>query len=238
MVSRASLVALKDVTVKRRGKRLLGPLSLDFAASGFTIVLGPNGAGKTTLLKVLHGVDRVSSGTVNWSVPDQEARQTQAYVFQSPIMLRRSVRQNLAYPLQLLKLDKTEIAARVQDWAGRIGLENALDRPAPRLSGGERQKLALGRALIRSPKVLFLDEPCANLDGRSTREIEAILLDAHRAGTRVIMTTHNLGQAKRLASDIVFLLNGALHEHGRAEAFFKAPQTGEAKAFLQGDIVD
>jgi len=121
-------------------------------------------------------------------------------VFQSPIMLRRSVRQNLAYPLQLLGMDKTSIAAKVADWARRIGLENALDRPAPRLSGGERQKLALGRALIRSPQVLFLDEPCANLDGRSTREIEALLQEAQTAGTRIIMTTHDLGQARRLAT--------------------------------------
>ncbi|RLJ59910.1 phosphate ABC transporter ATP-binding protein (PhoT family) [Litoreibacter meonggei] len=230
-------VSLLDVQVKRRGKAILGPINLDLGATGFTIVLGPNGAGKTTLLKVLHGVERVSGGTVHWSVSDTEARQAQAYVFQSPIMLRRSVRENLAYPLRLLKLDKADIAMRVTDWAQRIGLGDALDRPAPRLSGGERQKLALGRALIRNPKVLFLDEPCANLDGRSTREIEALLLDAHTAGTRIIMTTHDLGQARRLASDVVFMLNGGLHEQGPASDFFVAAQTAEAQAFLNGDIV-
>lgn len=237
MVSHPMSVSLLDVQVKRRGKAILGPINLDLGATGFTIVLGPNGAGKTTLLKVLHGVERVSGGTVHWSVSDTEARQAQAYVFQSPIMLRRSVRENLAYPLRLLKLDKADIAMRVTDWAQRIGLGDALDRPAPRLSGGERQKLALGRALIRNPKVLFLDEPCANLDGRSTREIEALLLDAHTAGTRIIMTTHDLGQARRLASDVVFMLNGGLHEQGPASDFFVAAQTAEAQAFLNGDIV-
>ncbi len=238
MVEPYPSVSLKDALVKRRGKPILGPIDLALSGTGFTIVLGPNGAGKTTLLKVLHGVERLSKGVVAWSVPDAQARQMQAYVFQSPIMLRRSVRQNLAYPLQLLGEDKAAIASKVTDWARRIGLEEALDRPAPRLSGGERQKLALGRALIRSPQVLFLDEPCANLDGRSTREIEALLQDAQAAGTRIIMTTHDLGQARRLASDLVFLLHGRLHEQGEASAFFATPRTSEAKAFLEGDIVE
>ena len=110
--------------------------------------------------------------------------------------------------------------------------------PAPRLSGGERQKLALGRALIRKPKVLFLDEPCANLDGCSTREIETLLRDATQTGTRIIMTTHDLGQARRLAGDVLFLLNGRVHEQGGASAFFTDPKTPEAKAFLEGDIVE
>ena len=131
------------------------------------------------LLKVLHGVDRLTSGSVSWTVPAKTVRQGQAYVFQRPIMLRRSVRANLAYPLQLLGLPKSrDCRARGAlgraDWAQR----SALDVPAPRLSGGEQQKLALARALIRRPDTVFLDEPCANLDGRSTREIEDILREA------------------------------------------------------------
>lgn len=238
MVISTMSVKLTDVYVKRGGKPILGPLSLALADRGMSVVLGPNGAGKTTLLKVLHGVDRISSGRVEWSVPDEQARQEQAFIFQTPIMLRRSVRQNLAYPLILLGLPKDEIATRVTDWAERIGLAYALDRPAPRLSGGERQKLALGRALIRNPKVLFLDEPCASLDGRSTREIETLLRDANVSGTRIIMTTHDLGQARRLASDVVFLLNGTVHEQAPAEQFFKAAKTAQAQSFLEGNIVE
>lgn len=229
---------LTDVSVKRRGKTILGPISLDLGEQGITMVLGPNGAGKTTLLKVLHGVERLSQGTLKWSVPEDEARSAQAYVFQSPIMLRRSVAQNLSYPLHLAGIPKAQITLKVADWAKRIGLAHALDRPAPRLSGGEKQKLAIGRALIRSPKVLFLDEPCANLDGRSTREIEALLHSAHGAGTRIIMTTHDIGQSKRLATDVLFLLNGKLHDQGQAPAFFSDPGTPETQAFLQGDIVE
>lgn len=229
---------LEGAEVRRRGKVILGPVDLFIKEQNFTIVIGPNGAGKTTLLRVLHGVERLSSGRLSLSGGAEDARQSQAYVFQSPIMLRRSVAQNLAYPLKLIGRPKAEIAAKVEEWAARIGLSAALDRPAPRLSGGEKQKLALGRALIRAPEVLFLDEPCANLDGRSIREIEALLLEAHRAGTRVIMTTHDLGQARRLASEVLFLLNGNIHEMGRASAVFDTPQTPEVLAFLNGDIVE
>ena len=238
MVNTPISVSLEDVVVKRRGKKILGPIDLALDASGFTIVLGPNGAGKTTLLKVLHGVERISSGRVEWSLPSEEARASQADVFQTPVMLRRSAAQNRAYPLQLLGLGKVEIAQRVKSWAGHIGLTDALGRSAVRLSGGEKQKLALARALIRDPQVLFLDEPCANLDGSATREIESLLLEAVAAGTRIIMTTHNIGQARRLASDVVFLLNGQLHEQAEAERFFERPQTAAALAFQQGDIVE
>ena len=231
------IATLDELRVKRRGKVILGPISHTLKVEGVTIVLGPNGAGKTTLLKVLHGVERLSTGAVTWSVPDEEARRAQAYVFQSPIMLRRTVRQNLAYPLKLIKMPKPEIADRVEDWAQKIGLLDALDNSAPRLSGGEKQKLALGRALIRDPEVVFLDEPCANLDGRSMRDIETLLQTASAAGTRIVMTTHNLGQAKRLADDIVFLLDVQIHDSGQAEAFLTNPSSAEAKAFLAGDII-
>jgi len=238
MVKLAPIASLNDVSVKRRGKTILGPITHGLESGGFTIVLGPNGAGKTTLLNVLHGVERLSSGTVTWTSRDHTAHQEQAFVFQKPIMLRRTVRQNLAYPLELLACKKHETELKVVEWAHRLGLMSVLDHPAPRLSGGEKQKLALARALIRKPKVLFLDEPCANLDGRSTREIETVLREVSAAGTSVIMTTHNLGQARRLASDVVFLLNGQIHETDLAQDIFNAPKSPEAKAFFKGDIVE
>ena len=231
-------VSLDSIMVRRNGKLVLGPLDLDMEIGGIIIVLGPNGAGKTTFLKVLHGVERISDGEMHWSVSNIQAREEQAYVFQSPIVLRRSVGQNLAYPLKLIGTVKSEISTRVRLWARKIGLEDALDLPATRLSGGEKQKLAIGRALIRMPKVLFLDEPCANLDGRSIREIEALLREAKLAGTCIIMATHDLGQAKRLADSILFLLGGRLHEQGPASAFFNIPSTSEAQSFLNGDIIE
>jgi tungstate transport system ATP-binding protein len=153
-------------------------------------------------------------------------------------MLRRSVAENLAYPLALAGKTKVKIKQAVQEWAERIDLSDALDRAATRLSGGEKQKLALARALINAPDVLFLDEPCTNLDGRATREIEALLTAAHAKGTSVIIATHDLGQAKRLGHHVVFLLGGKIHETGPAAACFDAPQTPALQAFLKGDIVE
>jgi tungstate transport system ATP-binding protein len=237
MVSTILPLKLHEVTVRRRGKRLIGPVTTTLSGSGITIILGPNGSGKTTLLKVMHGVERISAGKVSWAVPVDEAQHHQSYVFQTPIMLRRSVADNLRYPLQLRKTPRAEIEDRTTDWARKIGLTDRLSLQATRLSGGEKQRLALGRALIRRPQVLFLDEPCANLDGASTRDIEALLCEAREAGTKIIMTTHDIGQAKRLANDAIFMLHGNIREAGAATTFFAAPQADELKAFFRGDII-
>lgn len=237
MVSTILPLTLQGVAVRRRGKRLIGPVDLTLEAEGLTIILGPNGSGKTTLLRVMHGVERLSDGRVTWSVPEADARHRQSYVFQTPIMLRRSVGDNLRYPLQLRGTLRAEVRACADDWAARIGLADRMGLQATRLSGGEKQKLALARALIRKPDVLFLDEPCANLDGASTRDIESILQTALSEKTRIIMTTHDLGQARRLASDAIFMLHGAVHEQGPATGFFGAPQTAELQAFFRGDII-
>ncbi|MDW3225415.1 MAG: ATP-binding cassette domain-containing protein [Paracoccaceae bacterium] len=237
MVSTILPLTLSDVAVYRRGKRLLGPVDMTLQAAGLTMIIGPNGSGKTTLLRVMHGVERLSKGSARWSVPDAEAQHRQSYVFQTPIMLRRTVIENLRYPMQLIGLPRAEIKARVDHWMERVGLTDRATLSATRLSGGEKQRLALARALIRKPDVLFLDEPCANLDGASTRDIESILHGALGEGTRIIMTTHDLGQAKRLASDAVFMLHGCVHETGKADTFFNAPQSAELQAFFRGDII-
>ncbi|WVX48580.1 Tungstate uptake system ATP-binding protein TupC [Roseobacter fucihabitans] len=230
-------LSLVDVAVYRRGKRLLGPVNLTLKSDGLTMIIGPNGSGKTTLLRVMHGVERLSKGSAQWSIPEAEARNHQSYVFQTPIMLRRSVADNLRYPLQLQGMARGDIEDRVAQWSARVNLKDRMSLSATRLSGGEKQRLALARALIRRPDVLFLDEPCANLDGASTRDIESILQGALTEGTRIIMTTHDLGQAKRLASDAVFMLHGCVHETGAAESLFSAPQTVELQAFFRGDII-
>jgi tungstate transport system ATP-binding protein len=203
-----------------------------------TVVLGPNGAGKTTLLKALHGIERLSAGCVSWNVPKDAAARRQSFVFQTPIMLRRSVAENLAYPLALARQSKSEITDAVSIWAKRIDLNDALDRNATRLSGGEKQKLALARALIGKPDLLFLDEPCTNLDGRATREIEALLTSARTDGTSIIIATHDLGQARRLGQHVIFLLAGKIHEQGPADVCFNTPNTPALQAFLKGDIVE
>jgi tungstate transport system ATP-binding protein len=229
---------VRGAEVRRRGKVLVGPVDLTLQAMGMSMVIGPNGAGKTSLLKMLHGIARLNAGTINWACGRDEARRRQEFVFQTPVMLRRTVLENLTYPLRLLNVPKAQARMRAQDWAQKIGLQGAEHRQATVLSGGERQKLALARALIRDPDVLFLDEPCASLDGRAMREIEAILRVAAASGTRIIMSTHDMGQARRLASEVVFILHGKVHEFSPAEAFFENPETVQARAFLNGDIVE
>ena len=224
--------------VRRRGVRLIGPIDLTLGKADVTMVLGPNGSGKTSLLRLMHALERAAEGRVDWSVPEADARARRAFVFQTPTMMRRNVTDSIAYALTVSGAKRSEARERAREMARKVGLAHALDRSARVLSGGEKQKLAVARALIRQPEVLFLDEPCANLDGRATREIEAILTDAKARNTRIVMSTHDLGQAKRLADEVVFMLKGCVHETGPADRFFSTPETPEARAFLNGQIVE
>lgn len=231
-------LTVRAAQTSRRGKRLIGPIDLDLGGEGVTVVMGPNGSGKTTLLRLLHGTARLTGGTIEWACGNQEARHHQAFVFQQPVMLRRSVIDNIAYPLRIKGVAKVDAYDQAADWAARIGLSDMLERSATVLSGGEQQKLALARAMITNPKVLFLDEPSASLDGRAMREIEDVLLSAKKSGMRLILSTHDIGQARRLADEVIFLLHGCVHEQGPASVFFDTPETPQARAFLRGDIVE
>lgn len=238
MVASIFPMSAKDLTVRKGGRLLLDGVSLNLAGTGVTIVLGPNGAGKSTLLKTLHGMQRLVKGSITWAQPSSDAQERQAFVFQTPILMRRTVLDNVAYPLQVRGLSKTAAREKAATWLRQVHLEKALTQRAVDLSGGERQKMALVRALIRDPELLFLDEPSANLDGRATREIEDMLQATNAAGTRIIMATHDFGQARRLATDVIFLHKGHLLEHTPADVFFDTPQTPQAQAFLNGDIVE
>ena len=231
-------LTVRGAATRRRGRRLVGPVDMELDGQGTTVVLGPNGAGKTTLLRLLHGIARLHEGEIAWACGTETARNAQAFVFQRPVMLRRSVAENLAYPLLRRGAGRGEAREKAAHWADAVGLGDMLDRPAPVLSGGEQQKLAIARALIVEPELVFLDEPTASLDGRATREIETILGKAAASGTRLILSTHDMGQARRLAHRVVFLLGGAVHETGTSPDFFDTPATPEARAFLQGDIVE
>ena len=238
MVNKILPLALTDAVVKKRGKVLVGPVNWTVQGAGMTIIMGPNGSGKTSLLRLMHGLERPRAGNVTWGCSTALARKRQAFVFQSPVMLRRSSLDNILYALKLQKFPKTEARQTAAEWLGKVGLKDASDLNASFLSGGEKQKLALARALACQPEILFLDEPTANLDGSATREIEAILKNALGSGIRIVMTTHDVGQAKRLADEVMFLYRGTPHEFGPAQTFFSRPETREAQAFLNGDIVE
>lgn len=238
MVTELFPLILKGAETSRRGKRLVGPVDLSLDGQGLCAVMGPNGAGKTTLLRLMHGTARLTGGTVTWACDTSVARHNQAFVFQRPVVLRRTVEENLTYPLRLRGVARKAARDAAGMWAEKVGLERYLSRRAMVLSGGEQQKLAIARALITDPALVFLDEPTSSLDGRAMREIEAILLQAKADGTRLILSTHDMGQARRIADQVVFILGGTVHETGPADAFFDAPQTLEARAFLNGDIVE
>ncbi|PPB80500.1 tungstate transport system ATP-binding protein [Albidovulum inexpectatum] len=237
MVTNLLPLRITDLELRRAGRRILGPISLTLEGRGITVVLGPNGSGKTSLLRAMHGLERLSAGRIDWACGEAVARARQAFVFQTPILMRRSVLDCIAYPLVLDGVGRRAARAAARAMADSVGLTGvALDAPASVLSGGERQKMALARALIRQPQILFLDEPCANLDNASTREIETVLLRESARGVRIVMSTHNVGQARRLADEIVFLFAGRLHEAAPAREFFAGPATPEARAHIAGDL--
>jgi tungstate transport system ATP-binding protein len=226
-----------DVKINIKSKRLIGPINLEIEQNGISILLGANGSGKTTLLEALHGLRKLSAGKVEWNISNSQAAAEQAFVFQSPIMLRRTVAENLAFPLKVRRLSKLTTTTEVMMWAKKIGLEDKIKQQAVLLSGGEMQAIAVARALITKPKMLFLDEPTASLDGATKKAIEDILISASSNGTKILMSTHDLGQLKRLARDIIFLHKGIVEAHCSKEEFLTKPPSKAAKQFLAGDIV-
>ena len=213
---------------------ILRDVSLSLDAGPPTVLIGPNGSGKTTLIKLAMGLLAPTEGSIRYAQRDRTARR-QAIVFQKPVMLRRTVASNVAYALKAA--GRAADSATILKLLDRVGLSPLADRPARRLSGGEQQRLALARALARDPEVLFLDEPTASLDPAATKAVEDIVAGAAAGGVKIVMSTHDLGQARRLAGDIVFLAKGRLIEHAPAERFFAAPATPEARSFVAGDLV-
>jgi len=218
------------------GVAILIDVSMTIDAGAPTLIVGPNGAGKSVLLRLLHGLLVPSAGGVVWAAEEDAARR-QAMVFQRPVLLRRSVLANALYPLKLAGVAASERQDRARAALDMVGLAALAERPARRLSGGERQRLALARAAALAPEVLFLDEPCANLDPAATRAVEEIVCRLAAHGTKIVMTTHDLGQARRLAGEVVFLHRGRVLEQTPADGFFMQPATPEAAAFLRGDLV-
>jgi tungstate transport system ATP-binding protein len=178
-----------------------------------------------------------SVGRVFWAMPTEHAARRQAMVFQRPVLLRRSVLANTLYPLMLAGVAQGERLARAEEALALVGLADRADEPARRLSVGQQQRLALARAAALQPELLFLDEPSASLDPAATRAVEEIVLKLAKRGTKIVMTTHDLAQARRLAGDVVFLHRGSVLEQALAEAFFQQPASATARAFLRGELV-
>ena len=238
MVNSILPLSLERVCYEISGRRLINDLSCTFAAGSRSVILGPNGAGKSITLRLCHGLLRPTSGSVRWLGPAaSRAAERQAMVFQRPVMLRRSVAANIAYALAVRGVARRLRGEPVAQALARVNLAEAADRPARALSHGEQQRVAIARAWVLKPEVLFLDEPTANLDPEGTRTVEEAIEAVHRSGAKIIMTTHDLGQARRLADEVLFLHRGRLVEHTAAEDFFAAPKSREAAAYLKGELL-
>ena len=230
-------LTLEDVSFVAGGRAIIDRVSCEFTSGPRTVILGPNGSGKSVLMRLCHGLLRPTSGRIAWrGSPDERRPRAQAMVFQRPVMLRRSALGNVTYGLTLAGVSRAERARRARDVLDAVGLRSIAQHPARVLSGGEQQKLALARAWALEPEVLFLDEPTANLDPSATREVERIVEQIHASGTKIVMTTHNLGQARRFADEILFMSAGRLAEHAPVERFFAQPSTAEAAAFVKGEL--
>ncbi len=230
-------LALEDVSYGAGGRSIIDRVSLVLEDGARTVILGANGAGKSVLMRLCHGLLQPTRGRVGWAHADAEqARRRQAMVFQRPVMLRRSALANIEYALAVAGRPAGQREHDARAALALVGLEALAASPARRLSGGEQQRLALARAHALHPQVLFLDEPTANLDPTATAEVERIIRAIHAGGTKIVMSTHNLGQARRLADEIVFLHQGRLVERTSVELFFTEPRSPEARAFLNEEL--
>jgi tungstate transport system ATP-binding protein len=230
-------LALDQVVFAVGDRRIIDGVSLLLEAGPRTVIVGPNGAGKSVLLRLCHGLLNPTSGTIRWaSLESPGGPRRQAMVFQRPVLLRRTAVANVAYALAIAGVPRAQRIQRALDALRRVGLGHLAKHPARVLSGGEQQRLALARAWALSPEVLFLDEPTASLDPGATQEIEKSIAAVHASGTKIVLVTHNLGQARRLGDEILFLHQGRIAERAPADRFFKQPGSREAAQFMEGEL--
>ena len=226
------ILSLRDVGVHFGSVTALRNVALNVHRGDFVALIGANGSGKTTLLQTLHGlVPHTGTRTV-----DDARGARQVMVFQRPFVLRLSVWNNLRLALWLAGVPAPERTERALQALHRAGLTALRERPARALSGGQQQRLALALAWAVRPDVLFLDEPTANLDPSAKKEVEAMLSAFALEGMTLVMSTHNLGQAKRLATRVVYLDQGIIRADLPTARFFHEHLDERAELFLKGDL--
>ena len=235
-IQKLTPIDVVDLSVLFGNSKILDKINCTIKHHSITAVLGPNGAGKSIFLQAINGLTNIHDGkiTFNEIYNNEEIRRKQAMVFQTPILLRRNVKANMSFVSSVNNKDGN---IDIKSILKRVGLEGYDDKPARLLSGGEKQRLSLARALLIEPTVLLLDEPTANLDPFSLKLIEEIILEENKKGTTIILTTHDMAQAKRLASDIIFFNKGRMLEQTNSITFFRNPITIEAKKYIKGEIL-
>lgn len=225
---------VRSVNLKINSTVLLKDINLNITDHKITMLMGHNGAGKSLLIRALHGIITPQSGTIEWNTlpaADAATREQQSMVFQKPVLLRRSVAANIDYVLALRNLTSKP---RRNELLAMADLLDKSGQAARSLSGGEQQRLAIVRALATNPKVLLLDEPTASLDPNATLQIENLIRASSEQLIKIIMVTHDVAQAKRLANDVVFLSDGEIAEHSGASTFFNNPTSTAGHSYMSG----
>jgi tungstate transport system ATP-binding protein len=225
-------LSLHDVSYSHEKGKALEQTTLEISKNKTTVILGPNGAGKSILLKICHGLLEPTSGTIKLN----ENMSKSAMVFPKPVLLRRTVLQNMTFILELTGVDKSEQDDIAKTALANFSMQSLIDRPARSLSSGEKQRLSLVRALLLKPDILFLDEPTANLDPKATAILEDMIGLTRQNEMTIVMASHDLMQARRIAEEVIYIQDGTVIEKSFATEFFHSPKTEQAKKFIEGRL--
>jgi tungstate transport system ATP-binding protein len=235
--ARQALVSLRGASVHFGPVAALSGIDFTLHRGDRLALVGANGSGKTTLLRLLHGLDPAGGERLAHALEPEGRPLRAAMLFQRPFLLDLSVRWNVLVGLWLNRVPAAERGARCRQALERVGLATLATRRARELSGGQQQRLALARAWALAPDILFLDEPTASLDPGAKREVEQVIGEFAADGVTVVMSTHNLGQAKRLATRVAYLGGGRLLADLPVERFFDGGELPEqARQFLKGEL--
>lgn len=230
---------LEGIEKHYRAVKALDSVTLKMEGGKIMVLLGVNGAGKTTLLRILAGLEAPDKGTITLNgkaLTAEELRRVATLVFQKTVMFSMNVHDNLAFGLKIRGIPKAEIDEKISHALSSVGLTNFEKRKAKKTSGGEQQRVSLARAFLLDPRILLLDEPTANLDPNSARIIEKAILSRKRSDTIIVMATHNLGQAKRLADEVFHIHNGGIVEAAAPKELFDNPQHEVTRKFIHGEL--
>ncbi|MCP5075310.1 MAG: ATP-binding cassette domain-containing protein [Rhodobacteraceae bacterium] len=229
---------IRNAGYKADGAVLLNPLSLELDCRGLTVILGANGAGKSLFLHLCHGMLEGHTGQVLWdNLPAEKSRRQRGFMFQHPAVLRRSVFANVEFALTAQGIPRGEHSQRVAEVLEQARLSHKVKTPAAALSGGEIRRMGLARALVTGPEVILMDEPAAGLDPASASALEQMVGEITSTGTGILMVSHDLAQARRLADRVLFFDGGSLIEDARADQFFANPASETATAYLEGRLL-
>ena len=226
-------IRFHNVSLKLDNNYFFNKLSFKINTNDISVFIGANGAGKSTCIRLLTGLIKPHSGKVLFST-DNKILNRIGYVPQKIILLRRSVEKNLLHTLSISNYPTNKKKQRIKEILKFAKLEHLAKQSARNLSIGQQQLISIMRALAIRPNFLFLDEPCANLDPKITQIIENLIKTVSKSGVKIIIVTHDLFQAKRLANDILFFHNGKIIEHTKTKSFFKNPRSKEVKDFQEG----